>query len=278
MSTPRRLLRAASRRVRGIANAVKLDAVLASYPKSGRTWLRFILANYFAMAAGKEEGVDLHGLFTVVPNFDSDPVRGIPAFRFANAAPRVPLVAVTHDAYSRFLFWRRPIVYLVRDPRDVMVSAYFHQTRHKNRFAGGIPDFLADPEFGIASYARHVNGWARGLTRHRHIVVSYERLSAGTKAEMTKILRFLGCEADEAVLGRAIEIARFDSMREMELSKGMPAHTYDRGDSESSRMRKGKVGGFSDYLSPQEVEAMLAACAGSLTPAAKSLLQMPDFG
>lgn len=59
---------AAYRRFRLRREARDLDALLMSYPKSGRTWLRFILANYFAAIVKTGEPVDLHTMFAFLPN------------------------------------------------------------------------------------------------------------------------------------------------------------------------------------------------------------------
>lgn len=276
---PVRAWRRAQDRVLLGAATARSRAVLASYPKSGRTWFRFVLANYLDDALGLGVGVDLHSMFAVLPNLDRDPMRGLPAFRFPGR-PDVPLVPVSHHPYQRSLFrGRAPVVLMVRDPRDVMVSAYFHATRHKHRFAGDIASFLRDPKQGVPGLIRYLNGWAAGLDRHRHprLVLSYERLSADPEAETTRALVFLGCPADPGAVRRAVAASRFEAMRERELAEGIPAHEYDRGDGESLRMRRGKVAGFADYLGPADVAALEAAIAAGLTPAAMALLAETGF-
>lgn len=273
---PLRLWRRARNRARLLAAAGRADSFLASYPKSGRTWFRYILSNYLDLAGGLGVGVDLHSMFAVVPNFDFDPVRGVPAFRFTDR-PGAPLVLVSHHRYRRLLFRGRPVIFMVRDPRDVMVSAYFHATRHKHRFAGDVPAFLRDPKQGLPDLVRYLNAWAAGLARHRNLVVSYERLTADPEAVTGEALGFLGCPVDAEALRRAVEASRFQAMREREIAGGIPAHDYDRSDGESLRMRRGKVGGFTDYLAAGEVSQIEAGCATGLTAAAKALLAPTGF-
>lgn len=262
--------RRAGNRVRLVATAGQATAFLASYPKSGRTWFRFILANYFNRVGGLGLAVDLHNMFAVLPNFDFDPARGLPGFRFAGD-PRVPLVPVSHQSYRRFLFRGRPMIFMVRDPRDLMVSAYFHATRHKHRFAGDITSFLHDPAQGLPNLIAYLNGWAAGLARHPHLVLSYERLSADPEGVTAQALRFLDRPVDTSALREAVAASRFEAMRDLELAKGIPAHSYDRSDSESLRMRRGEVGGFADYLRPEEAALVETACAAGLVPAAQAL-------
>lgn len=250
----------------------RIDAILASYPKSGRTWFRFILSSYLVSLFGLDPALDLHSTFTVMPNFDLDPARGLPAFGFADHLPPVPLIAVSHRPYSRLWFHQRPIIYMLRDPRDVLVSSYFHATRQKHRFSGDIDAFLNDPAQGVAGLTDYLNGWAAGLKRNSHIVLSYEKLSQDPISETARVLTFLGLEVKPNLLADAVEAARFQNMQKLELSKGLPGHNYDRSDGESLRMRRGQVGGFVDYLTPAQIAQIDAACNRRLTGNAKALL------
>lgn len=255
----------------------RADALLASYPKSGRTWFRFVLSHYFAGMAKTGLQVDLHSMFTVVPNLDRDPERGFPAYRFAAMRPRLPLVAVTHLAYGQ-AFGGKPVVFMVRDPRDVMVSAYFHATRHKHRFSGGVDDFLFDERQGLPDLVRYLNGWADGLADTRHHVLSYEQMSTDPAAAGAGVLRFLGVSVDAALLDAAVRAASFDAMRELETAGGIPGHDYDRTDEQSLRMRKGKTGGFQETLTAKQVADIDAYCAAHLSDRAKTFLLETGYG
>ncbi|MBB3937553.1 sulfotransferase domain-containing protein [Aureimonas phyllosphaerae] len=267
-----RAFRKIDRRVRMTWAAVGADTFLVSYPKSGRTWFRFILSHYFASLAREGEAVDLREMFGVVPNYDLDPVRGIPAFRYGHRRSDVPLILVTHHLYRRSLFLNRPIIFMVRDPRDVLVSAYFHATRHKHRFVGGIDEFIVDEAQGAPALVRYLNAWGRGLPHHRNIVISYEALTAETEATSSSVVDFLGFPHRPEPMRRAVEASRFEAMREREIEQGLPAHDYDRGDTESLRMRRGVAGGFADYLSEAQAVRILGICERHLTPAAKALV------
>lgn len=271
MAQPFQMLRRARNRVRLATASPAPDAFLVSYPKSGRTWFRFLLSNYFSLALGLRPSVDLHSMFTVLPNFDRDPERGLAAFGFADRA-ELPLIAVSHLGYNRFLFRSRPLIMMVRDPRDVLVSAYFHATRHKHRFSGSIDEFLVDREQGVPPLARYLNGWAEAEVRSRLHVLTYEKLTSDTASEAAAVLRFLGCEVDHATLDAAVSLSRFDAMRNRERDEGLPAHDYDRSDNESLRMRRGKAGGYADYLEPAQIVTIERLCAQMLSPAAKRMV------
>jgi hypothetical protein len=252
--------------------ARRAQAFLASFPKSGRTWLRFILANYLNITHDLGLHLDLSNMFAVIPNHALDSRRGFDAWRTTGGQHGIPLVVASHEPYSRYHFWRRPVIFVVRDVRDVMVSAYFHYTRHKRKFEGQVSDFIRDPVYGLESYIRYFNGWAEGLSHHSSFVISYEGLKANPRDITAKCLEFLGWAVDDEVLERAVAASTFDAMRALELATGIPDHDYDRSDRDSLRVRRGKVGDYRTVLSADDVAWIQKLCATELRPAALSLL------
>lgn len=252
--------------------AARADAFLVSYPKSGRTWLRYLLSCYFAETARLGFEPDLTTTFRVLPNFDRDPVRGIDAFAGRSGEAELPLVLVSHLPYRERLFLNRPVLFLVRDPRDVIVSAYFHATRHKKTFTGDMGAFLDEPKYGLAALTGYLNGWAEGLAGRRHHLISYERMLAQPIPTVTGILSFLGVKAEPHILAHAVAAAQFDRMRDKERDGGIPGHDYDRNDEQSMRMRSGKAGGFGQWLSPDQAELVLRRCRTDLSLGARALI------
>jgi hypothetical protein len=253
--------------------AARADAFLVSYPKSGRTWLRYLLSCYIAECAERGVEPDLTTTFRVLPNFDRDPVRGIDAF--ADEAD-LPLILVSHLPYRERLFLDRPVLFLARDPRDVIVSAYFHATRHKKTFSGDIAAFLDEPRYGLPALTRYLNGWADGLAGRPHQLISYEKMLADPVPTVAAILAFLGVEPQPDILARAVAAARFDRMRDKERNGGIPGHDYDRNDDQSLRMRNGKAGSFGQWLSSDQADLVLRRCREALSPRAQALIPALD--
>jgi hypothetical protein len=249
-----------------------VDAFLVSYPKSGRTWLRYLLSIYLAKIHAVPVKLDLQTTFHILPNFDLDRARGLPVFTTSGDDNRLPLIAVSHRVYEPRFFAHKPVIMLVRDPRDVIVSAYFHQTQHKKRFSGSIPEFIVDEQFGIKSIIDYHNGWAEGLINSHALVVSYEDLSKNTEATVRRILDFLHIPLHEDHLHEAIAGAAFDRMKKVEKAKPIPGHDYNAQNDDSSRVRKGKVGGFNENLTDSDVAQIEAMMRQGLTPAAVKLM------
>ncbi|MDB5524069.1 MAG: sulfotransferase [Rhizobium sp.] len=269
---PLRIVRRARRRISLTVHAARADSFLVSYPKSGRTWFRYVLSHYFAAVAKVDEAINLHNMFSIVPNFDLDPVRGVPSYRFTGQPGGVPKVWVSHLEYRASLFLNRPVIMMVRDPRDVIVSAYFHATRHKHRYQGTLAEFIEDQTQGVPAMCHYLNGWARGIIGRPHFILSYEALSANTEADTRSALEFLGCSVDDVALKNAVEAGKFEAMQDRERAEGIPAHDYDRNDTESLRMRRGQAGAYGEYLDAQLVDRVEALCNAGLSVAAKKLI------
>lgn len=222
--------------------------VVVSYPKSGRTWLRATLTFYFAERYGLEDA---------------------PLLEYANLHyldPRIPKIYFTHDddpnarpeqlARDKSRYGRKHVLYLARDPRDVCVSMYFHRKKRDLDLDLPIFDFANGPDGGLRTTIEFMNIWARALDGiPASLVVSYEAMHAEPEQTLAAALRFLGEEPDPEYVGRAIERARFDRLQSME-QKGEFASgrltAADTDDKDSFKVRRGKVGGYTDYFDESE--------------------------
>ena len=256
--------------------ASKPPHYLCSYPKSGRTWLRFILANYFNIRHGLGLDLDFDNLFHILPNLSTSLRRGVDAYRFASD-PRIPLVLSSHRPFSDSEFRGGDVVFMVRNVCDVLVSNYFHTTRQrreKRRFDGDLSAFVRDPGQGVAHYARYMNSWAPALRDKSSLVVSYESLSAEPERTAARVLAFLGAgEVAEDALARATGASTFDRMRETEVTKGIGGQNYDRSDPDALRVRKGKIGGYVEYLADTEVRFVAERCRELLDAKTVAMLE-----
>ena len=249
-----------------------IDHVLVSYPKSGRTWLRFILSYYFVLAYGLDCSVNLHEMFAVLPNLDWDADQGLPAFLDGPAIGLVPLLAVTHERPRLFRNHDVPTIYMTRDIRDVLVSSYFHATRHKRDFRGDIDAFVRDRSRGLHQVAEHYNCWASYLSKVPHRVISYESLSSDPQTTVSTAIAFLNLEPSAPLIAQSIAAAEIGKMRSMEIAAGLPGHRYDRSDPEALRVRRGLVGGYADYLSVKTCLWIHEEWSKAITPEARHLL------
>jgi hypothetical protein len=182
------------------------DGLLVSYPRSGTTWLRFLL---FELVTGSEprfggvgEQIPYVGRHRRTP--PSLPSGGRLLFTHERPTARVP----------------RRVVYLARDPRSVLVSEYRWQQRRRyapgpfDRFAR---DFVRGATNPWGSWGDHVSSWLAdpGDTVHR-LVVRFEDLRADTAGQLAMVARFLGIDASDEAVARAVEHNTIERMREKE--------------------------------------------------------------
>ncbi|MFG0306684.1 MAG: sulfotransferase domain-containing protein [Phycisphaerales bacterium JB040] len=199
---------------------------LASYPKSGNTWLRFLLhaAVHGSIAQSVEVSASIPDVHRAMPTDAGAEARAASGGGYGGR-----LVMKTHFELSE----RHPhldrtwgAVHVIRHPRDVLLSGLNYL-----RLAGTTPGQLSDrayaelfiraggdPGFaqrGFGTWAGHASSWsAPGFPVHR---VRYEDLQADTPGVLRGVLAFLGIEAsDEAVAG-AVRAGSFDAMRALEV-------------------------------------------------------------
>ena len=245
------------------------DAVVVSYPKSGRTWLRLLVGRALASHYGLLDAVE------------RDPDLLLRTERLARLAEAVPSVVFSHDdkphtkptaeiETDKSDFADARVVFLVRDPRDVAVSQYFSLTkRTEGGYAGTISDFVRDEDLGPANHIAYLNVWARA--EHPALkLLSYEALQADTGGELVDVLAFAGAAPmDPVTIADAVAYGSFDSMRAMEaqgtFKSGMLRPT-DPSDPATFKTRSGKVGGYTEHLSDADIAHIDALIAERLDP------------
>lgn len=246
------------------------DWVLMSWGKSGRTWLRVMLSRAYQLKSNLDAGNLL--------DFDN----------LKQLDPQLPAVFFTHNNYlrdytgnqhSKAHFQGKRIVLLVRDPCDVAVSQFFqwqYRMQPNKKFINDYPphganidiwDFVVDKEVGVPRIVGYFNEWAQAIPELGNILVlRYEDMRADPGAVLSSILDFTGCAVTAEQVREAVEFASYDNMKKMEEDKffkgsGARVKPGDRGNPQSFKVRKAKVGGYRDYFTDEQcaqLEQMIA--------------------
>jgi aryl sulfotransferase len=224
---------------------------LASYPKSGNTWLRIFLAN---LSRAGEEPVNINEL-------DGGPIASARAL-FDNASgieasdltpeeidrlrPEVyeclaaeaqeVIFLKVHDAYT-YGADGRPLLsaagckafYLIRNPLDVAVAF----ANHASRDLDTIINRMADTEFALAagagrlpeqlrqrllSWSDHVRSWVDAPIPI--LALRYEDMKQSPLETFTQAARFAGLPDDPARVRRAVEFSDFKELQRQEQEQG----------------------------------------------------------
>jgi len=207
-----------------------------------------------------------------------------------HAAPRIlfshdnVLRDYTGNLESKKDFYDKKTILLVRDPRDLIVSQ-FHQWRYrtnpsKRRLHSVLNiednvkvfDFAMNDHHGIPRNIRFLNGWQRELHKMKDIlVVRYEDMRADPNEVMGRILSFVGESATGEEIDDAVEYAKFENMRKMEEKQAFRTdskHLFARNTSnpDSLKTRRAKIGGFTDYLTQEQINVIDNMIHNQLSP------------
>jgi hypothetical protein len=243
-----------------LVDHARADVICVSYPKCGRTWLRVLLGKAIALRHGLDDQLvfDSRGLSrrsgVSMPFFAHDSSSNTEGRHFEELDP------------DKSKYRRKRVMFLHRDPRDVVVSCYFQATHRKKLYVGSISDFIRDPHFGVRKILTFYDHWeqSQDVPKAFHLV-QYADLHEQPEATLGAALRFLGEDVDDDAVASAIEFASFDAMKKMEASryfKSRKLQPSNEADPESFKARKGVVGGYREYLDEEDckfVEEQIAA-------------------
>jgi len=187
------------------------DAFLVSYPKSGNTWARFLIANLLR----PQDSVGFSNIHDIIPGIDVVPHRDM------LHVPR-PRIIKSHQYFDpRY----RRVVYIIRDPRDVALSEY-HAQRKSKRISDQHPieefvrGFLAGESCDYGSWGEHAASWLS--TRYGQsgfLLVRYEDMLQDTARELSRMASFLGHHPSSELIEQAVSRSRADEMRKLEKSQ-----------------------------------------------------------
>ena len=230
---------------------------LAAYPKSGVTWLQFLLANYIC-----DNIQDSMSVLNRIPdihrqqlNVDDPTLTGNVLckthFLFDDRHPH-------HEHTAGF-------IYLLRHPKDILLSNlnYFKLLSpdgfDKRHF---VIDFINKMGFSewlqrnFGSWNEHISTWMALANKKPHFYLRYEQLHTDPYGCMERIIDFLRMEKDQDRIYRSIEASSFDSMKQIERrekEKGcetlFPGKKKDM-DAGTMFVNKGKTGQSLDSIGP----------------------------
>lgn len=253
----------------------RIEVYLLSYPKCGRTWLRLMMGKAIALHYALPEEEDILFLRTN-----------------RRVHPDVPVIAVIHDdspmlktpselQVSKERYRNKKVIFLVRDPRDVVVSSFFEVKKrgkifgdnpHENRqvtFEGELEDFIHHPVGSFDTILKYYQIWAN----NQHIpdgflLIRYEDLKSNPSSQLRRVLDFAGLDAiSDEEIAEAVSYASFDNMRKMELERQFNSGILNPGDPsdpDSFKTRAGKISGYHDYLTKEQITELDSLVAQNL--------------
>jgi hypothetical protein len=245
--------------------------IIMSYPKCGRTWLRLVITR---------------AVYEAFPPLPASEDEYLNFQRLYQHAPAVPMMQLSHDdcQFKKVLelerdkrkFSKSNVLFLVRDPRDVVVSWFFHtQNRKVKDFpdmkADSLSDYLHNERGGLKTIVEFFNIWMEASEAPQSfMLMKYEELKKNTLGEVRRFFDFLECSEfipDEAIQ-KSIDYNSFEKMKKRERDGAYehPAMEKAGQDNSSFKTRRGKVGGYVDYLNEESIQFMNDYIKENLNP------------
>jgi hypothetical protein len=257
---------------------------LASYPKSGNTWVRYFLKSYFNSPDKKltlKQEINDNFYSTSFPNifllkdmkinylnFPNIIKNWITMQDFINLNNKTNFLK-THNAMctiNNYPFTNKNntlgAIYIVRDPRDIVVSYADHnQISHReiveNMISSQHGEYPKDKSKNFylsitGSWSDHYNSWKKYKGR-KIIIIKYEDLVLKTHETFSKIIEYLNDTNetifDEKKIKFSIEQTNFQNLRKLEEKEGF---------AEQGKgvffFRKGKIGSWKQELNKDLVK------------------------
>jgi hypothetical protein len=263
---------------------------LASYPKSGNTWVRAFLAN---LIANRSVPVALNDL----PRYCEDEARpelfskvaGKPSTELSldeiiTLRPQVHELIAANANGTRFVKTHNyaghlrghPLhnpavaagaIYVVRNPLDVAVSMTHHfgltldeaiERLGNEQVATGNDELFVTQI--VSSWSVHVKGWA-DLASERVLVLRYEDLLEKPGKHFAKVARMVGIGQDRARIERAVKHSTFQSLASMEKKSGF----VEASDKAARFFRQGRTNQWRETLNREQVTRVIDAHREQMT-------------
>jgi len=222
------------------------DTFLVSYPKSGNTWMRFLIANLLQ----QDPPVGLLDADSLIPSVDAKSKRFFDEMK----SPRVI------KSHFSFIPAYRRVIYVVRDPRDVVMSQYHYQIKRGVLEQGSSLDsfvsrFLKGEVCPYGSWGDNVGSWtATRRDDSNFLLLRYEDMLADVTSGAARIATFLGLGRNANCVATAVERSSLENMRKVEKAEGARWDSTKGTRQDISFFRSAKSGEGRARLSPESIE------------------------
>lgn len=207
------------------------DVFLVSYPKSGNTWLRFIIGNLFS-----DKRVDFNNFNLVIPDIYT-------SYKHDVEKLSSPRIIKSHEPYTKLY---PKVIYIYRDPRDVSVSYYFWMKKYRSDFNQTIDTFIKSFIDGSSlPYGRwdeHIDKWMNSplAINNKILLLEYESLKKDPFCSVKKISDFLNLSVTEEKIKDSIKLSDFEHMKKLEKTQQKTSNYLKKSDKSIKFVRSGK--------------------------------------
>lgn len=227
----------------------KNEIFLVSYPKSGNTWVRILLANI--LNNNSTNIINLKNVGNYLPDSHVEKQRNYIMNLESDFNQLKVKVVKSHDRFSRF-YKNKKVIYVTRNLKNVLPSYYYYLSSRRKVEVNINDIYSGKISHSFGSWFQHLKNWIK--KRNKNILfISYEDLKSNTNKELIKICNFIGIEFDVEKINHAVEYSSFSNMKKLEETFGHYNDTRtDKGKS-ISFVRKGNSD-KSDFIFSKKLE------------------------
>ncbi len=218
------------------------DVFIVSYPKSGNTWVRFLVANLLTKSNQK---VDLSNIEKLVPDIYLHNIYYFHKYRS-------PRYLKSHECFDPSY---KKVIYIVRDPRDIVISYWRFQIKKRfipkdyplEKFVEGFVIGEIGGAFG--TWGKHVGSWLGARENDPDfLLVRYEDLLSNPQKEVEEIASHLNLSPSPDEILRTIEQSTFSMLHGMEIKQASKWKALDGTRKDELFFRIGKSGAWRSDL------------------------------
>lgn len=235
------------------------EIAAVSFPKSGRTWLELMMAYIYASLSERDVSRVLKAGHRRRMKLSKQLCR--PVFKFGHGYHNPD---ITRGIFPVEQYWRKKVLLLVRDPRDVVVSHYYHSKYRSEEFTGNLHEFihynnkaddnLGSLRFGVQAIINYMNAWVENRDAFGSFcMVCYEDMKKDTRTELQHIFDHFEIPIPEPLIAAAIEYGSVENMRSLERSGQLGWHGLRSSNhSGGQKVRRATIGSYQNELSQDD--------------------------
>ncbi|XP_052568693.1 bile salt sulfotransferase 2-like [Peromyscus californicus insignis] len=230
------------------------DTAIVTYPKSGSHWLIEIVC--LIQTKGDPTWIQSVPIWDRVPWIETQNGYKI---LISKEGPRLFSSHLPFHLFPKSFFSSKAkVIYLIRNPRDVLVSGYFFWSKMK---------FVKNPEslrtyfewflkgnVAYGSWFEHTRAWLSMRERDNFLLLSYEDMKKDEKSTIKKICDFLGKKLEPDELDMVLKYSSFQAMKENKMSN-LSLIPENLASNDLVLLRKGTTGDWKNHFTVAQAEA-----------------------
>ena len=230
--------------------------LMYGYPKSGNTWLRFLLYNYCNLLLNNEEveTISYNRLNILQNNIMDRGTTFLPEKGF-------PLFYRTHRINKRTYNLFDKKIFIHRNPLDTLISSYYFFKDREVPFSDD-PKNLRDKLHNVDFYITYkIDEWIRffnASVKCADIVMNYSNIKLDAEKELTELINFLEWNLDTKLIKKSVRFSSFNEVKKMGREK---MQKYGNGPKDGrfkgEFTRSGKEGQFYTELKKETINSVL---------------------